>query len=248
MGTKVSFIIAGTQKGGTTALYSYLKEHPKLYMPKTKELHFFDNETIEWAKPNYNLYHKHFENSKSKERIWGEATPIYMYWKQSAVRIKNYNEKIRLIIILRNPITRAYSHWNMENKRNMESLSFIDAVKNEKTRCLELENSQHRVYSYVDRGFYCKQLTNLWNYIKKEQILIIRNEELRNEPTKTLAKIYAHIEIDPIKQKPMNNVFHHPYNEPMPNEAKQVLLEIFYEEIKNLEQLLGWDCNEWFLI
>jgi len=91
-----------------------------------------------------------------------------MYWQNAPKRIWQYNPEMKIIIILRNPIERAFSHWNMERSRNAEHLSFWDAINTEKLRCQETLPLQNRVYSYIDRGFYIKQLENIWRYFPKK--------------------------------------------------------------------------------
>ena len=77
---KVDFLIAGTQKGGTSALDAYLREHPEIRMANRKEVHFFDNEVIfNSNKPDYSMYHSLFQ-PVGPQMLLGEATPIYMYW------------------------------------------------------------------------------------------------------------------------------------------------------------------------
>jgi hypothetical protein len=125
---KVGFVIAGTQRGGTTTLYEYLRRHPHICMPAEKELHFFDNEDLWRLQPHpYELYHAAFAVEPS-HRLLGEATPVYMYWEPALSRIREYNPAMKLILILRNPITRAYSHWNHERPAGREALSFREAL------------------------------------------------------------------------------------------------------------------------
>ena len=143
----VDFIVAGAQKGGTTALDFYLRQHPNICMATGKEVHFFDTEKFfQGHKVDYDEYHSRFEPNASHVLV-GEATPIYMYWHYAPRRIWEYNSKMKLIILLRNPIERAYSHWNMERSRNWEHLPFWDAIQYESQRCREALPYQHRVYS-----------------------------------------------------------------------------------------------------
>ena len=125
---KLDFLIAGTQKGGTTALHNYLKQNPDVFLSEKKELHFFDNETIDWQNPPYEKYHDAFKTASSRQKI-GEATPIYTFWPDALARISKYNKDIKLIICLRNPTERAYSHWRMETSRQEEDLPFNLAIR-----------------------------------------------------------------------------------------------------------------------
>lgn len=99
-------------------------------MAKTKEVHFFDNEEYFQGTPDYSKYHEFFTPEHSHQLL-GEATPIYIYWYPSPERIYEYNPKAKLIFLLRTPIERAYSNWNMERLRNSEKLSFEVAIRNE---------------------------------------------------------------------------------------------------------------------
>ncbi len=130
---KIDFLVAGVQKSGTSALDKYLRLHHQIEMAKEKETHFFDNED-NFANPvDYSQYHIFFDTNGKKKR--GEATPIYTYWYSAPQRIWQYNPAMKWIIILRNPIDRAYSHWNMERNRNADSIAFSEAIRTEEIRC-----------------------------------------------------------------------------------------------------------------
>lgn len=124
--------------------------------------------------PDYSNYHAYF-SPKSTHKVLGEATAIYMYWNESVKRIFQYNPEMKIIIILRNPIDRAYSQWNIERTRNTDKLSFEDTVKAESERSQEAYPHQHRVCSYIDRGYYMKQkIRRIWEYFPKDKVLIIK--------------------------------------------------------------------------
>ena len=99
---RVDFLIFGAQKSGTSALDYYLRKHPQIGMAAGKELHYFDNENYNWKSPNYLDYEKLF-NFEKNVVVYGESTPIYMFWRNSASRIYRYNKKIKLIFILKGP-------------------------------------------------------------------------------------------------------------------------------------------------
>ncbi len=244
MGKRVKFLICGTQKGGTTALADYLREHPNLFIPKQKELHFFDNEERDWSQTSYDDYHLNFLDAK-EACLCGEATPIYMYWDTSAKRIWEYNPCMKIIVILRNPISRAYSHWAMESYRGVESLSFEKAIRCEEQRCNESLPLQHRVFSYVDRGYYSNQLRRLWRFFGRESVLILKQEKLIVKPQECLDEVCMHLGIE--KFESLKALISHPgkYPEPISKEAKNLLRKKFWHEICQLEALLGWDCHEW---
>jgi|WetSurMetagenome_2_1015567.scaffolds.fasta_scaffold02674_9 hypothetical protein len=246
MKNKVNFLIIGTQKGGTTALDAYLRLHPEIGMASVKEVHFFDNEDyFKSEQIDYNLYHCFFSTFSNNQKVQGEATPIYMYWEAAAQRIWDYNPHMKLIVLLRNPISRAYSHWNMERDRQAESLDFFEAIQRESERCHEILPFQHRVYSYVDRGFYTKQILRLWNLFPKNQILILKSEDLNQFPQETLNQVCQFLEISPLQNVQSQRLHSRPYLQSMSSKEKNYLQGIFYSEIKELEKMLAWDCSTW---
>lgn len=242
---KVNFLIAGAQKAGTTALHSYLSTHSEIHIPNNKELHFFDNEkNFAKSKPHYDVYHKAF-SPNGRKKLLGEATPIYMYWDNAPKRIWQYNPNMKLIIILRNPIERAYSHWNMEYSRGNETLGFSEAIHNESARIREALPLQHRIYSYIDRGFYCQQIKKLWFYFGKENILILKHETLRQQPEKTLNAVTDFLEIAPLQNTKHQEVHTATYKQNISEADTVYLINLFKHEIASLEQLLSWNCKEW---
>lgn len=242
----VNFLVCGTQKGGTTTLDFYLRQHDNLCMANRKEVHFFDKD-VYFRKPklpNYSKYHSFF-SLKSSHNLIGESTPIYMYWYEAPKRIWEYNPDMKLILILRNPIERAYSHWNMEYSRGKENLSFFDAIKNEEKRCRKALPKQHRIYSYVDRGFYLDQIKRLWFFFPKNQVIIIKNEDLRKNNCETLNKICDFLNIDQFKTVEQKEKNSRKYQSKITDDEINFLKSIYEYDIKGLERELGWDCSNW---
>lgn len=132
---KVSFLIAGTQKGGTTSLDAWLRQHPGLVMATRKEPHHFDNDGLfaDGATPPGHVYAAHFPASPSGLPR-GEATPITLWWPNALRRAQAYNPEFRIIVLLRCPLQRAWSHWRMERARGKDSLGFTAAVAGEEAR------------------------------------------------------------------------------------------------------------------
>ena len=193
---KVSFLIAGVQKSGTSALHAYLSDVPCLQLPQQKELHFFDNETeVNWLSPDYHLLHRHFSDDG---RLWGEATPITLYWPKALERVRGYNPLMRLILMFRDPIERAYSHWKMEYARARESLPFEIAIREGRARMASSVPTAgfDRTMSYVERGFYGRQLSNVFRLFPREQILCIPHELLSQDPLRVIRDCCTFLEVD----------------------------------------------------
>jgi hypothetical protein len=272
---RVDFLIAGAQKSGTSALDAYLRLQPEICMAGRKEVHFFDNERIfnvetgDFSSPErffpwfglagchltdpdnfsgdrYDLYHAFF-SPRPPQRLCGEASPEYMYWYDAPRRIWEYNPTMKFIIILRNPIDRAYSHWNMRRKRppdKRERRPFRDAVEREVCNIPHTLPLQFKE-RYIDRGFYTEQIRRIWHYFPKAQTLFLKTEELRNEPQATVDKVCDYLGVAGIDGLPAKEVFSTPYASPMPREDRDFLKNIYRFEIRKLERLLGWDCSEW---
>lgn len=241
---KVKFLVVGTQKGGTTALHHFLNQHPGLCLPKVKEAHYFDTEEFFAGAPDYGCYHAHFAHGQAGQ-VWGEVTPIYMYWKPAAERIWRYNPDMKLIFCLRNPADRAYSHYMMEQQRGNEQRGFSYAIRLGRLRCLKEYSLQHRIYSYVERGYYSRQINRLLSFFPRENMLFLKNEDLFHRHDATLTKIWDFIGVSPpplpIKRE---KIFSADYT-PMLESDRSFLLWLFHAEISRIEKLLGWDLQEW---
>jgi hypothetical protein len=213
-------------------------------MPTTrKELHFFDREQ---ENRDYKKYHRNFKLKKKQHRVIGEASPIYMYWETAPYRIWKYNPKMKWILALRNPVERAFSAWNMESKRDHEKLPFAEAIEKEAERCRMALPLQHRVYSYIDRGFYAHQVRRLFNIFGKANCLVLLNEELRNDHQQTLRRVFEFLGVDPSFVPPEASVFEQEYSNKIDNQLRSRLIEKFYFDIKELEKLLGKDLASWY--
>jgi hypothetical protein len=212
-------------------------------MPTTrKELHFFDR-----AEENhdYKKYHANFKPTP-QHRVIGEASPIYMYWETAPYRIWKYNPKMKWILALRNPVERAFSAWNMETKRGKEKLSFAEAIEQEAARCREALPLQHRVYSYVDRGFYSHQVRRLFNIFGRDNVLVLLSEELRHEHKKTLRRVFEFLGVLSSFVPPEASVFEQEYSDKIDNQLRARLIDIFQFDIKELEKLIGRNLSAWY--
>ncbi len=242
----VDFVIAGAQRSGTTALDLYLREHSGIAMPWTrKEVHFFDHEEHFRTEPiDYGDYHANFA-ARMPRQLRGESTPSYMYWIPAAERMARYNPALKIIIVLRNPITRAYSHWNKERQRGREPLPFFDALRAEPERAKAELPLQSRTSSYVDRGFYTRQIRHLWRHFPVDQTLILRSSTLQAEPGSTLDRIADFLGLAPFPRIAPKTANVRQYENPIAPHEWAYLADIYAAEIRELGQLLEWDCSQW---
>src|SRR5437764_14165042 len=172
---RLDFIVAGAQKSGTTALHYFLAKHPNITMGDQQEIHFFDDDATFAATVDYERLHKHYP-LVAPSTIAGDCTPSYLYFKPAVERIWNYNPKIKLLVLLRNPVERAFAHWNMPRFKSREPLDFFDAVREEKTRIAGAPATEARRFAYVDRGFYAQQLERLLKFFPREQVKFVKFE------------------------------------------------------------------------
>lgn len=192
----VNFLIAGAQKGGTTALFDYLGDYPDVALSNEKELHFFDDEAQAWPAPDYDAYHAHFPAPDG--RPCGEATPIYGYWPDSLERIAAYNPAMRLILVLRDPVQRAWSGWRMEYARGVETEPFAWCIRQGRQRLFGAEPwGHHREFSYVERGFYGEQVERLLGLFPREQLLVLTSDGLQGDPTAALGAVRGFLGLPP---------------------------------------------------
>jgi hypothetical protein len=243
---RLDFVLAGAQKSGTTALHYFLSRHAEITMGDQQEIHFFDNDSLFVSQVDYEKLHKHYA-SIAHSNIAGDCTPSYIYHEPAAERIWKYNPKIKLLVLLRNPVDRAFAHWNMQRFKGREPLDFFDAVREEKTRIAGAPPAEARRFAYVDRGFYGRQLTRLFEFFPREQVKAVKFEDFREKQRETLVSIFAFLGLKPLRSvrtKDRNIV---PYERAMNWEEKVFLHNLFAEDIAKLERMLGWDCSNWKL-
>lgn len=201
------FIIVGAQKSGTTSLYSLLSQHPELLPSKTKELHFFSggiDSEIDNYKKGFNWYQSHFPPVKEENegKIAFEATPIYLFNPLVASRIKKALPNVKIIVMLRNPVDRAVSHYFHEKRKSVDPLSIINALEEEEERLkpvLQAKSYKDKAfihYSYKSRGLYADQLKNYYKHFSPDQIHVINCDEFFYDQPLVLNKVFKFLSVD----------------------------------------------------
>ena len=254
---RINFLIVGAQKAGTTALSSFLAQHPELCVAHTKEAHLFDAADYQAAPGVWDQRHAQIFPDYRGQRWVGEATPIYMYLPFVAERICLYNPGMRLIALLRNPAERAISHYKMELARGVEPLPLGMALASERFRLWRDRNnlaqtSSVRVHSYVARGFYSRQLQGLLRYFPREQLLVLKMDDLLHRHADTLNKVYRFLDVETPEELPeprhvrpaLGDGLIERHVEPSAP-VRLVLKRIYRREIARLEELLGWNLDDW---
>lgn len=245
---RIDFFIAGVQKGGTTALADMLGQHPSVRLANRKEVHFFDDESLDWTRPDYEAFHCWFRPVAPEAAMWGEATPIYLFLPEALRRIRRYNPAARFVVCLRHPTFRAHSHWRMETIRGHETLGFAEAVSPEGRARLLLGPREARMFSYVERGRYAQQLRRLFALFPRENVHILRTDRLWQDGAASLAAICGFLGIDaPQAASPAE------YRVPVDSRhigqlgarERRRLDAVFRRSIEETQALTGLDLSDW---
>ncbi len=201
------FVIIGAQKCGTSFLYRLLAQHPRVKPAFAKEVHYFD---LNFRKGD-SWYRSHFplQTLNGRKYITGEASPYYLFHPHAPRRAATVLPDAKLIVLLRNPVDRAYSHYQHQVKRGQgearETLTFEEAIEAEE-RILPAEMSKmlqdeyyeslsHRTRSYLRRGIYIDQLLVWSSYFQREQMLILKSEDLFDDTTRVLERILGLLDL-----------------------------------------------------
>ncbi|WP_289027926.1 sulfotransferase domain-containing protein [uncultured Paraglaciecola sp.] len=242
---KVDFLIVGAQKGGTTMLHSILTQHPQISMSQEKELHYFDNESRYTSDTNFQNYHQNFNFTKNK--IVGESTPSYMYSNECAARIFRYNRNIKLIFILRNPIERAYSHWNMNKELGWVNGTFEDVFEVERNGHHQTRPLQNKRHSYIDRGMYSEQIRRFKRIFEQSNILILTSDELKQDRLATINKTcqFLNVSENHSMDESLLKAHSRNYNDVLTNKMRLKLQKLYRHEIRQLNNEFGINTLSW---
>lgn len=190
---RVDFFIVGAPKSGTTSLYHYLDEHPDIEMSNLKEPNFFSDESLQFQNI-YNIknrvntlekYHALFK--RRDECLKGEASVSYLFYEDVPEKIFSYNPEAKIIIILRNPIDRAYSHYLMDHSLGLISDSFHNIIRKKSKH----KKSDFFYQQYIEVSKYTAQISRYFKVFKKENIYIIDYEEFKSNTSHIVGCVFS---------------------------------------------------------
>ena len=258
------FIILGAQKAGTSSLYYYLNQHPQIRPSlDTKEVGFF-NRDIYFGK-TFSEYQKQF--SGLKRQLYFDATPEYLYHPGVAHKIAQYLPNVQLIIVLRDPVQRAFSAFSHYRSRFELEEEYCINVKNRPKRegnllyekllkgrqkfpsfreCIEIEldmmkSGEGFEPALLRRGLYLEQLQAYWKYFDPSQILILGFKDLANNTFETLDAICRFLGVSRFDCDKINTESKNrgSYSEHMKEEDRVLLEEFFAEPNRQLFETIG---------
>lgn len=249
-----TFIIVGAQKCGTSSLTAMLRSHPQIHMSRPKELHFFDRN----HQRGLEFYAGQFQPRPHHVAI-GEATPVYMYDPSSRERISDLLPEVKLVVILRDPVSRAYSHfWHSKRLGFDSSATFEDALEREPERLSSGMRSDRIRFSYVARGHYLEQLEALEARHGATKIHTMLLDDLKSDRVATLERLFSFLGVDTAQAASTEEKWTNRYRvtdeggaqkivkyPPMEPATRARLTEHFTPHNERLAEHLGRDLSGW---
>ena len=249
------FAVIGAQKCGTTSLYRLVTQHPCVKRAARKEVHYFDmnfKRGVNWYRAQFPLLaYKHYAKRVRKlDIITGEASPYYLFHPHVPKRMAALIPQAKLIVLLRNPVERTYSHYHHELRRNIETLSFEDAIAIEEERLKDeidkLLNDEtyysfkHQHFSYLSRGIYVDQLKAFEKYFDREQILILKSEDFFSNTSQMVERVFEFLNLPEWRPKELESFNTGSYSKITP-QMRTYLSDYFAPHNQRLYEYLGVD-------
>jgi hypothetical protein len=197
-----SFLVIGAQRAGTTSFFSNLCRHPQVGRPAGKELHFFNYDYwrgVTWYRAFFpTVAARQLARLRGSDLVTGEATPYYLFHPAGPARVAETLPDVKLIVLLRNPVDRAYSHYQKMCRMGVERLSFENALAAEERRLAgeqerlasdpDYRSDHHRRHAYIARGLYADQLERWFAIFPRDRFLVLLAEDYFARPAETYAE------------------------------------------------------------
>ena len=252
------FIVIGSSKSGTTSLQYYLIQHPSIVVER--DVHFFEymqTNSIEWYRAHFpTKVYKNFKKILDKEKlIVGEQTATYLFHPLIPKRIHDIIPNSKLIVILRNPVDRAYSNYQHQVREGVEKRTFEDAIKSEITRIeigkkepeYKINNddfNNHVIFSYLRHGIYVDFIKAWMEFFPKEQFLILPTYDLNNNHVKFLKQVFHYLNVSNFEIKDLKRQNVGEYKK-LEKSTRKFLVDYYRLHNERLFKLLGknfdWD-------
>ena len=250
------FLIIGVHKCGTTSLYDYLKQHPLVIQAFKKEIPFFGRFYLKGE----NWYRAHFPTIFEKKMrpgsMTGEAYPGTIFDSRSPQRIQRLLPHAKMIVLMRNPVDRAFSHYQHNLRENKgEMLSFEEAIKEEAVRwAVEMAQRQegerrivkeYKVFSYLTRGHYAEHLEPWLEIFPRDQFHFIKTEEMSINSEAVLRGVFNFLSLSDFHLADYKRSNEGRYGQKMNPETRKKLLDYYRPHNEKLARLLGRDFG-WY--
>ena len=247
-----SVLILGTQKGGTTSLFNYMVQHPDVLAPLSKEVHYFDL-NYERGPTWYRARFPYTYQLRTGTSITLDASPYYLVHPLVPQRAAQQLPEVKLIALLRDPVDRAFSHYQHEIRGGRESLSFPEAIAAEAERLAGEEKRlrddpgyysyNHHRYSYLLRGQYIEQLRRWMERFPRAQLLVLQSEWLFRDPAAASSAVYQFLGLAPHRLQQYKPFLQGRYEREMAAGLRASLAAHFQPYNRQLYQWLGQEYD-----
>jgi hypothetical protein len=238
-------IIIGTKRGGTTSMAAYLYEHPRVLPPVPRRLlpkgvRYLD----EHPRRSGRWYRSHFATALTRgpaqapRKIAAEASANYLFHAEGAERLARAAPDARAIVLLRDPVERAWSHWRERTRRGVESMSFEDALAAEEERTATSSGARKADFAYVGQGLYADLLPP-WQAAFGERLLVVVSEDLFADPASTYARVLGFLGLDPYDLDRYDAWNYRPSESAMDPATRSMLEARFADSNRRVASLLG---------
>lgn len=251
---RVGYVMSGSQKAGTTSLALLLRHHPQLAPAPVKEWHYFDDERRRWAEHDFADYA--VARTDPRQVMTGDATPLYLWWPRALERMHRYDPRLRHVVLVRDPIERLVSQWQMLTNRwpdhaeSWERFLTRFAPDGPEERIPPRTNVHaYRMHSGVVRGQYGAQLGRGMEMFGREAFLVLDMRDLLADHVTTVHRVTDFLGLDRMvevpelphgmKGKPALSV-----DRPTPDQI-EALVERYADDLVLLERLTGLDVTHW---
>jgi hypothetical protein len=240
------YLVVGTKRGGSTSIAHWINQHPEVAPCRsTKGTHYFD---VNYGR-GWRWYLSAFESASGAWRTTGEASPYYMFHPLAPQRIAEALPHVRIIVSLREPVSRAWSHHQYETQQGFENRPFHEAIALEQerlrgeeermTRSPGYESYAHRHHTYLQRGHYADQLRHLYRFFSPDQVLVLRSEALFTDTQQQLSRVWDHIGVSQISLAGLGRLKATNSAPDIDPELRHQLMEYYRPWNDQLQELLG---------
>jgi hypothetical protein len=242
-----SALIIGAQRSGTTSLFNYLAQHPDVLPPLGKEIHYFDlhyARGLRWYRGRFPFSHR-----LRAPAMTVDASPYYLPHPLAPERAAQLLPDVKLVAVLRNPVERAFSHYQHEVRDGRESLSFVEAIDREAERLAGEEerlqrepgyySHNHHRFSYTRRGRYVDQLRRWARHFPRSSFLVVQSERLFREPAFESARVYRFLGLRPHALERYTAFYQGKYERGLPPDLRARLSTYFEPHNQELYRWLG---------
>ncbi len=252
---RLGFFCIGVQKGGTTTLDRLLRHHPEIELPaRRKELHYFDDDARfegERARDGYGELHGHFFFDRP---VAGEVTPSYIYWRGALERIHAYNPDARIVVLLRNPALRSWSHWGhldrkarAKNDPDTKVGPFRKRLRREAKALRTDPDFQDKGLSHIGRSLYAPQIGRVRDLFPLDQVLFIKSERFFVDQQGVADEVCRFLGVSALTAVARPPTVH--ANVGSGRSISRRDWEVAFRQVETdidaVERLLGWDCSDW---